>query len=185
MFWKRKKVFSYKCACCGEKYSGSPSFAMQTPPFLASISDEEYEARVEHDDDLCLVRAGEGQAEDIYAIRVTLEVPIHGVAQPFTWGVWVTQSKESFRRYLEGVGTDERGEVSFGWLPVVMFFYTRDASGMPLENLACDVLWQDKGLRPKILLHESDHVLARDQKNGISWERAVDIAQQQMARLHA
>jgi hypothetical protein len=158
---------------------------VQTPPFLAAVPDEEYEVRVEYDDDLCLIRAGEGQDQDICAIRAMLEVPIHGAAEPFSWGVWVTQSKESFRRYLDGVGTDQRGQISFGWLPVVLSSYRRDHSDEPLENLACDVIWQDVGMRPKILLHESDHPLVEDQRKGISWKKAVEIAQMQMLGAHA
>jgi hypothetical protein len=160
---------------------------MQNPPFLLDLPEEEYEERVECDDDLCWVRAGEGRPkdEDIYAIRVILEVPTHGAGAPFTWGVWVTQSKESFLRYIEGVGKDQTGEISFGWFPVSLSFYKRSDPDEPLENLACDVMWQQEGMRPKIVLHESDHPLYLDQRDGISRKRAVEIAGLQMQQLHS
>lgn len=184
MFWKRRKDFSYICACCGEKQSGSPSFAVQVPPFLEGIPGDEFDARVEYDDDLCIVRAGTGQEDDLFAIRVMLEIPIHGVATPFSWGVWVTQSRENFHRYIEGVGTDQRGLGSFGWMPMVLSYYQGDHAGLPVRNLACDVNFQEINMRPKISLHEADHPLYRDQRDGISWDRAVEIAQWQMERSH-
>jgi hypothetical protein len=74
--------------------------------------------------------------------------------------------------------------MSFGWLPVTMPPYNLTVDDQRFEHLACDVVWQKAGLRPEIVLHASDHPLAVDQRHGISWERAVDIAQLQMERLH-
>jgi hypothetical protein len=186
LFWKRRKTFSYTCSCCGEKMSGSPSFGMSRPPFLLDVPAADYDARVQLNDDACWIKADEKdlEGEDIFAIRVILEVHIHGVEEPFSWGVWATQSKESFIRYLEGVGTDQTGEVSFGWLPVTMPGYKRTSDEEPFEYLACDVVWQDVGLRPKLFLHDSDHPLFIDHRDGVSWERAVEIAQLQMDGSH-
>lgn len=36
-----------------------------------------------------------------YFLRAILEVPIHGVDQPFLWGLWVSASEASFHRYLD------------------------------------------------------------------------------------
>lgn len=165
--------------------TGSPSFAMGRPPFVPNIPDDEI-GRVYQDDDLCHVRnsAEEISDDDIFAIRVMLRIPIHNVVEPFSWGVWVTQSRESFIRYVEGVGTDQRGVTTFGWMPVTLESYIRTARYAPPEHLACDVHWHAAGLRPVITLHESDHPLYLDQRDGISWSKAVKIAQFQMELLH-
>ena len=48
-------------------------------------------------------------------------------------------------------------------------------------SLACDVRWQTKGFRPVIELHSCAHQLHFHQKNGIHWDRAIELAQ---AALH-
>lgn len=184
MFGSRKKTLSYRCACCGEEYNGSPSFAFSKPPFVFDVPEAEHEARIKFDDDLCLIRAGGEQDTDLYAIRVTLDIPIHDVEEPFNWGVWVTQSEENFFKYFDSYSADQTGEVTFGWLPVTMLSYRREKPGEPTEWLACDVQWQPEGQRPMIVLHEVDHPLYLDQRDGISWDRAIEIAQIQMGGLH-
>jgi hypothetical protein len=41
---------------------------------------------------------------------VCLEVPIHGVSEPFIWGVWVSASKASFDRYVETYNAPNTGD---------------------------------------------------------------------------
>jgi hypothetical protein len=89
----------------------------------------------------------------------------------------VTQSRENFERYVEVVGTDQRGRTTFGWMPVTLGAYERTAIDEAPEYLACDVHWQAEGIRPLITLHECDHPLYLDQRNGISWKRAIEIAE--------
>ena len=184
MALKRQKTLSYTCSCCGDKFSGSPSFGYDLPPYVHDVPESEYQDRVKIDDDLCLIRAAGDDEDDIFAIRVTIDIPIHDVEEPFNWGVWVTQSEESFFKYVDSYGKDQSGEISFGWLPVTMPGYKRTKDGEPFEHLGCDVQWQPKGERPVLVLHECDHPLYIDQRDGISWERAVEIAQVQMERLH-
>jgi hypothetical protein len=33
-------------------------------------------------------------------VRACLEIPIHGVSEPFLWGVWVSLSQKNFDRYV-------------------------------------------------------------------------------------
>jgi hypothetical protein len=186
-FKRRPKTMTFTCSCCGEEVSGSPSFRTELPIYYYEVPEEEREARVTYNDELCRVQvtAGEESEDDIYAIRVSLDIPIHGVAQPFHWGLWVTQSKEDFYRYYETMTEEDQiGEVTFGWLAVTMPYYRRTSDDEFLELLACDVIWQF-GARPKILLHKSDHPLYRDQRDGISWKKAVKIANLQRQRHHS
>ena len=174
MFNLFRRKHTYTCACCGETFTGSPSRAFLKPPFYFDVPEAEREARITIDSDLCHIR-GETEDCDIFAIRVTLDIPIHGEDDPFTWGVWVTQSRANFERYRDSAGADRSSVTTFGWLPVVMPHYDRASTDGPFENLACDVHWGAEGLRPKIVLHESDHPLYLDQRDGISWDHAIAI----------
>ena len=186
MFGKRRKKFVYKCACCGDEFAGAPSFGSITPLLVDHVPEEEREERVLMTSDLCHIsaRTNEDPDKDIFLIRVNLKIPIHGSSDAFTWGIWVTQSQQSFLRYMETYEEDQSSDISFGWLPVTMTYYRdfdpEDFSG----NLACDVHWGPKGHRPTITLHECDHPLYLDQANGISWDKAVMIAQECMKAAH-
>jgi hypothetical protein len=180
MFQKlfRKKEFKYLCEECGSYHRGSPSFSHQFPTYFYDVPEAERENRIKASDDLCTILPAENEtdADAIYCIRVILEIPIEGTQQPFTWGVWVSQSKESFDRYVETFETDQSGEQSFGWLAVDMPFYSNTPKGEPLTHLESEVYWGGKGQRPKIILWENNHPLSKDQMNGISWDRASMIA---------
>ena len=174
LFWRPK--LSYTCACCGKVYKGSPSFAYKKPSYYFDVPEEERDERVTISDDLCHIRGKDGEA-DIYAIRGTLDIPIMGVKEPLCWGVWVTQSRQSFEKYVETFKTDQSGEGSFGWLTVTMPYFDRSEPNEELENLACDVKWGKKGQRPKIVVQACDHPLYHSQADGIDWDTAVSIAQ--------
>ncbi|MEM9635660.1 MAG: DUF2199 domain-containing protein [Pseudomonadota bacterium] len=162
----QKKSFSFKCACCGEIHEGGPSFAYDEPAYIRGLTDEERAERVFLNSDLCVVD------NETFFIRATLEIPINGSDDRFLWGVWVSQSKESFDRYVETYEQDQTGDGSFGWLSVTMPGYKSE--GTDDTNLPTNVVWGNE--RPQLKIHDDqDHPLAVDQRDGISWERAVEL----------
>ncbi|ASP35219.1 DUF2199 domain-containing protein [Labrenzia sp. VG12] len=164
-----RKTFSYTCTCCGIVQEGGPSFAPQEPPHIAGLPKEERAKRVKIDSDLCVVDG------ETYFIRATLEIPIRDCADGFLWGVWVSQSKANFFRYVETFAQDQTGDGSFGWLLVALPGYHK--RGETMVNLPVDVFWGTQ--RPQIRIHDDQiHPLAVDQRDGISWDRATEIALQ-------
>ena len=134
------------------------------------VPPEERTERVELTSDWCIIDERE------YLIRSLLEIPIEGEDRPFTWGLWVSLSKDSFRRYMMASSEERRGAVAFGWLAVTIPQYDRVPPDMPVEQLACDVKWPGKGKYPLIQPHECTHPLYHDYIKGISRERAIEIA---------
>ncbi len=169
-----EKVFEFLCEECGALHRGSPSFSYREPFLYFDIPEAERARRIVIDDDCCTID------NEVFFIRGILEIPIDGAAEPFLWGLWVSQSADSFERYRDSFDRDQAGDSRFGWLAVTMPAYGRSGPGESLENLACDVLWQGTDARPLIALHEGDHPLCRDFKAGISWDRAIEIARQIM-----
>lgn len=168
------KAFEFRCAECGAIHRGSPSFGYDKPPLYFTVPEDERGERVRLTADLCTID------DDTFFIRGLLEIPIHDVAEPFLWGVWVSQSQESFRRYVETFDRDQTGDLSFGWLDVTMPGYADPSDDGERAMLACDVHWRGAGDRPLIMPQECDHVLYRDCVQGISSERAVELAQMTM-----
>ncbi len=166
---KPEPEFSFRCTSCGEVHHGSPSFGYDKPYHYFTIPEGERDARITLDDDTCVIDG------DLFLIRTILQIPINGVSQPFTWGVWVSQSEASFQHYIGSFNRDQSGNGSFGWLAVTMPGYTVGDDGV-VVSLACDVEWGATGQRPSLRLHETDHQLYRDQIAGISWDRAIELA---------
>lgn len=168
------KVFEFRCGDCGEMHRGSPSFGYNKPPLYFTVPETERSERVQLTADTCAID------DDTYFIRGLLELPIHEVDEPFAWGVWVTQSHDSFTRYVETFDQDQSGDSSFGWLAVTMPGYIEISEDREPVTLACDVEWRSSGQRPLIVPQECDHPLYNDYVNGMSWERAIDLARQVM-----
>lgn len=167
-------IFAFKCSCCGEVHEGSPSFAFHAPDHYVNLSDEQKAARATLTDDFCTITHDEGTDR---FIRAVLEVPIHGVDEPFLWGVWVSLSEKSFDRYWKTYDDPVAGDGYFGWVCNRIALYPY-AQARP-----ADVHVQPGGQRPKVELHRrdpEDDPLVIDQVNGISVARAQELAERAM-----
>jgi hypothetical protein len=165
-------IFAFKCSCCGDIHEGSPSMGFRMPDHYASLSEEQRAKLGKFSDDLCTITHKDGTD---YFVRGVLEVPIHGVEEPFVWGVWVSLSEKSFKRYVETFDEPVDGDAFFGWVCNAISAYPFG------ESRPADVVVQLGGQRPKIILH-SDNIaidpLVVDQVHGISIARAQEIAEQ-------
>lgn len=106
-----------------------------------------------------------------YFIRVCLEIPIHGVSEPFLWGVWVSLSKSNFDRYVETYGSPNTDDRYFGWLCNYLPYYEKTYA------LKTQARPRAGGKRPYIELEEIDHPLCKDFHEGISIQKAQEIAE--------
>lgn len=164
-------VFAFKCRTCGAIHEGSPSFAFESPRQYASLSVEQKATIAKISSDLCTITHGESTD---YFIRAVLEVPIHGLSEPFLWGVWVSLSEKSFRRYVDTYDKPVKGDGFFGWVCNIPRAYPS------AHSRAADVNVQLEGQRPKVILHRNDpehDQWVLDQVNGISFARAQEIAE--------
>lgn len=141
------------------------------PDQYACLSEEQREAMGKISSDFCTITHDGGTD---HFIRAVLEIPIHGVEEPFLWGVWVSLSEKSFGRYVETYDSPVEGDGFFGWV-------CNDIPAYPFEgSRAADVVVQLDGRRPKVVLHRGDpesDPLVNDQVHGISVSRAQQIAE--------
>lgn len=151
---------TYTCSCCGKVHDDLPDLSFDRPGCAADVPEEEMDARVKLNEDLCVVD------NEHYFIRGVIKIPIHGYEQDLGFGVWVSQKKESFETYLNNYDTPDIGPF-FGWLSNELGF-----GGRKTANLATMVHFQGNGQRPLIELEESDHPLSVAQRNGISLDQA-------------
>lgn len=160
-------IFCFTCSCCGKLHEGSPSFGFKFPdPLLGQTT--EIKENVKAGEDLCFYADEDGMH---YFARVVLNIPIHGVSEPFTWGIWVSLSKDSYEHYVKTWNEPDTSNAYFGWVCSKLPYYQNTYS------LATDVHQQAEGKRSYLCLHEIENELYNDFKNGISIEKAQKIAE--------
>lgn len=164
-------IFAFRCSVCGKRHEGAPSFGFAAPdPYLeqpAAVRDQGSLGS-----DLCHYDGALGRH---YFARVCLEVPIHGMAEPFLWGVWVSLSEASYRRYVEAFASPDPADSYFGWFCNRLPYY------QATRGLKTRVQPRAGGLRPRLELEATPHPLCVDFHQGISVARAREIAE---AALH-
>jgi hypothetical protein len=158
----------YRCRTCDEIHHGLPAWHFGAPVQALAIPQEERAARVDLTADDCVIDGRE------FYLKGLLELSVHGLAQPFVWGVWLSVSEESYERFAELFEDQQRqaGESFFGWL-------CNSVPGYPETQLLKTYLHvREYPMRPLVELEPTDHPLAVDQREGLTQERAIAMAEQ-------
>ena len=169
-------IFAYTCSCCGKRHEGSPSFSFACPAQYQALSEHDREENAALNSDLCVI--AHGDQADRFA-RVVLEIPIHGVTDPFLWGVWVSLSAESFERYLSTWGMHDESDSYSGLISNVLPYYP------DTMNLKTQVRPLKNGLRPFLELEVTDHLLSVHLRDGLTIQEAQGIAESVLHRSHS
>lgn len=117
-----------------------------------------------------------GEDGDHFLVRACLEIPIQGVSEPFLWGVWISLSQKSFDRYVETYDHPVTSESYFGWLGNDLPYYEKTYA------LRTRVHPREGDERPFVVLERTDHPLSVNFREGISVDRAQEIAEAAMHR---
>ena len=156
----------WTCHTCGEEHEGLPlDWGFDEPAYWdGGRSDDDTLTS-----DLCTWTDDAGTLN--YFIRGVLHIPIVDAEETFRYGVWSSLSEQSFERVVELWDDPRRVHESyFGWL-------SNSLPGYPETlNLPVDVVTAELNLRPAIVLHETDHPLAREPREGITLDRVREIA---------
>ena len=118
-------------------------------------------------EDFCVLRG------EHFFVRAVLELPIiGGDAKRFGFGVWSTLSRPNFERYVDTF--DSGGEhAELG--PWLGWFSNRLAGYPDTLNLKCRLHFQADRQRPKIELEPTEHPLAVEQRDGMTFDRLLEI----------
>jgi hypothetical protein len=142
-----------------------PSFGYDKPLSYYEVPEGERKARCDCGSDECVI---DGKW---FFVRGCIEIPVHGEAEPFVWGAWVSLSEESFKQWLACFDQEKRSHIGpfFGWLNAWLKPYP------DTMNLKARVHLRDNGIRPYIELEPTAHPLAIEQHEGISKERVAEL----------
>lgn len=170
-FNKEDNKKAYKCPCCGKVYGGLPlCFGSDIPDYYFSIPIDERENRIELTESLCVID------EKHFFHRGRLTIPILDYNENLIFNVWTSISEENFSMRMDLWESPERikEESYFGWLQTNVPTY-----GETL-NIKAIAIEQGIGLIPEIKSIEEEHLLTKDQANGITYKRAREIVDEIM-----
>ena len=158
------------CKSCGKYHEELPmSYGSAVPDYFFEIPVDEQESRVEMNDDQCIID------DKYFFIRGNIEIPIIDTNQKFIWDVWVSLSEENFDKtndFWDDPKREKKLDPMFGWLSTNIPNYPDTI------NLKTMVHTKSVGLCPVIELEPTKHPLAIEQREGITLERIMQIAEE-------
>lgn len=159
------------CSRCGVEHDLSevePSY--RRPDEWYAVPEDEREYRVWDGKDACGIRSLD-DSERRFFLRVGLPMPVHGEAIPCNWGLWVEVSERAFYRVRElWYEPSQASEPPFeGWVANALAGYE---STLGLRGEV--TLTGPKSVPSFRLAPDSDHLLAREQREGVWPERVLD-----------
>ncbi|AQU79538.1 DUF2199 domain-containing protein [Planococcus faecalis] len=160
----------YFCKICGEHHEELPmSYGSPVPDYCEDIPEEEWESRIEMNEDLCIVD------DEHFFIRGAIEIPVTDDEGPFIWDIWVSLSESNFElttEYWATEGRERKLDPMFGWLSTSIPCYPET---LELKTM---VHTRSVGMRPFIELEPTSHPMAIEQRNGITMDRIKKIAEE-------
>jgi hypothetical protein len=91
-FFNRKSI-GYICSCCGKRHKEFPmSYGSNAPYYWFQTIPEERDVRFDLNSDLCVMD------DEHYFIRGNIEISVFEEKQVFIWDVWVSLSKDNFKK---------------------------------------------------------------------------------------
>ncbi|MFG1809709.1 DUF2199 domain-containing protein [Streptomyces sp. NPDC049040] len=156
----------FTCSHCGDHHAELP---MGYSAMAPDVWDPAFEADPDSmlSSDQCVIRGLH------FFVRGLIEIPVIGSDEVFSWGVWVSLSKDNFARAVEMWNTEgrEAERPYFGWLSTELALYSESTT-----DLKTNAHTRPVGRRPFIELEPTDHPLALEQRNGITHDRVREIA---------
>ncbi len=156
----------FTCSCCDARHPELPmNYTAEAPavwdPAFADADDCLLSS------DQCVIRAR------FYFVKGLVEIPVIGSDERFSWGVWVSLSRENFSQAADLWDTPGREfeEPYFGRLSTDLLAYSPTTL-----NLKTNLHTRPLGERPFVELEPTDHPLAVEQRTGITRDRVREIA---------
>lgn len=158
--------FRFRCPASSRKYEDVPAIVYEMPDAIFSLSADERDGRADVSSELCTLDA------ERYFVRCVLRLPIvESPQRTFDFGPWVEVSAADFARYAVHIQSSPRRLSTLpGQLANELPLFPRSL-GIPV----CFAYGRQAHDRPAITVIDADHLLAREQRSGISIDRVVDL----------
>ncbi|KAB1155945.1 DUF2199 domain-containing protein [Tenacibaculum aiptasiae] len=162
----KEKEEPIKCNRCETEYNGILlCFGSELPDYYYAIPPNEIKERVELEKSLCVI----DKTHFFHRGRVT--IPIIDFKEDLYFDIWTSISQENFKIRMDCWNSENRKDFGpyFGWIQNQIPTYENTIN---IKSIAIE---QDAGVIPEIEITEENHQLAIDQKNGITYQKAMEI----------
>lgn len=168
--WQRFNNPDRACPCCGRQFAGMFEIEFGHPEQWRHQSlrvSGQSTLEIGGDrltEDLC-------QVGDSFFIRASLELPLLGSDQPLTYSPWVGVTVDNFKLHLESRQSGDFSGFSEcnGWLMNYI-------PGWDQNNwLPASLGFSSEAPRPKLTVFPHHHPLAAAQRNGVDFDRVLDL----------
>ena len=155
----------YVCSVCGDYHAERLlDVRLGLPDPIYALTASEREARARLADDFATLDGAQ------FYVRGLLELPIIALGTSFGYGVWVEVDRRRFTHVLGRWTSPEQFEPFRGALANELDPYTNTLGLATISSaVSADSL-------PTVTIVDTDHELARDQREGITVERADELA---------
>lgn len=158
----------FDCSVCGLHHAVLPlSYSIKVPLAALAVPRDEWEQRVVLSPDLCVID------ERFHYVRGRFAVPVHGLDEPFIWGVWAWLRPRDFYRTNQMWSDPARVDEP----PYAALLNSELTLYGDMVNLPVQVHIMAVGKRPHFFPADASHPLAVEQRDGISMERVIAIAE--------
>ena len=167
--WATLLSIGHQCAACGKLHRGLFDLGLDHPdpwpgdPIPRSNGDVTCGGDV-LTQDFCI-------SEGSYFVRAVLPIPLIGTNETFAYGAWTTLAEKDFWKYVDTFDAGDQGGLGpwFGW-------FAHRLKGYPdTANMKCQVHPREGRQRPLIELEPTDNLLSVEARQGISFDRLLDI----------
>lgn len=157
-----------KCSGCGEIHDiENMDVVFEYPHEMSKMSDGMKKKRCAYTSDICVID------ESKYLVRGVVHMNVLEGNRYWGIGAWAQVSQKDFLRYKELWSDDQQG--------LEPPFKAEFANAMPVDDypstlgMSCEVQLTDADSRPKIILTDMSHELAREQRDGISTAKVYHL----------
>lgn len=159
----------YRCTTCGDEHHELPfSFGFDEPDQYHWLSVDEREERALLSESQCVID------HEHFFLRGCVDIPIVGNQDPFLLGAWVRVSEADFQEVAEHwveVGREDGDGPYKGRLANSLPVFKPDTFDLEVELIV-----QPVPNRPLIKIQSPHHLLAKQQKDGITLASAKALS---------
>jgi hypothetical protein len=135
-----------------------PAYGSDRPADYWAVPENKISSDVFLTSDSCVI------ADKFFYIRGCIDIPLIDSDEKWTLGVWISLKEENFMIWQENYYQEIRNIIGpfFGWLCSSIPCYDETRLLKTMAHI------QNNGIRPRIIIEESDHQLSIDQRDGVT-----------------